>query len=235
MGNTGKALGNIPIKFIFSGAVFLFTFLLFAFLAHFVVIGQQDLFDSHVFSFFESHTTPFLLDIMKVITFFGDSDFLLPAYIIVILLLFFRKERRMAIDIGIVGLSSDLFKLALKNGFRRRRPDLPLIETLDSYSFPSGHAFSSFIFFSMIVYIIWKSEWPLALKWSIAVLLALFSLAIGVSRVVLRFHYASDVLAGFCIGVPWVMFSLWSLNKIHQRLEKKKASPPAAERLSGKE
>ena len=226
---TAKETKNIPIKFAIAGVIFLVAFFVFAFLARYVVIGRQDLFDTRVFEFFRSHTTPFLLDVMQVITFFGDSDFLLPAYITVILLLFFRKEKRMAIDIAIVGISSDLFKLALKNGFQRRRPDLPLIETLDSYSFPSGHAFSSFIFFSIIVYIIWKSAWPLPLKWAIAVFLALFSLAIGISRVVLRFHYASDVVAGFCIGASWVLFSLWILNKIHQRIESKK--PPRKERL----
>jgi len=112
--------------------------------------------------------------------------------------------------------------LILKNSFRRQRPDLPLLETLKSYSFPSGHAYSSFIFFSILAYILWKAKMKAIWKWTLAVFLILFSLAVGVSRVVLRYHYASDVIAGFCIGFSWVIFSLWSLNKIHFYIKKKK-------------
>ncbi|MER3470732.1 MAG: hypothetical protein C4330_05215 [Chitinophagaceae bacterium] len=45
-------------------------------------------------------------------------------------------------------------------------------------------------------------------------LLLFFSISIGISRIVLRYHYASDVLAGFALGYAWVLFSLWLLNKI---------------------
>jgi undecaprenyl-diphosphatase len=202
--------------------VFLFVvaILFFGFLAKVVVIGKQDLFDTRAFDFFQHYTTPSVIALMKFITFFGSATFLFPAYVVLVLILLWNNEKRLATDVAIIGLSSDLLKLVLKNSFQRHRPDLPLLESLTSYSFPSGHALSSFIFFSAIIYVLWKQNLGLAWKWLISILLILFSIAIGISRVVLRYHYASDILAGFCAGFFWVIFCLWVLNKIHWRIKK---------------
>ena len=105
----------------------------------------------------------------------------------------------------------------LKEFFHRKRPDLPLIRTLDNFSFPSGHALSSFIFCSVLVYLVWKGGLYTAWKWALSVLLILFSISIGISRIVLRYHYASDVIAGFCLALAWVIFSLWLEKKLTSR------------------
>jgi undecaprenyl-diphosphatase len=216
MNETTKTAKEIPVKVLVAVTLFLFAVFFFAYLAKVVVIGKQDLFDTNVFNFLSSYTTPFVIEVMKVITFFGSATFLLPAYILLVLWLWFKKkQRRLALDVTLVGLSSDLLKLALKNGFHRHRPDLPLLESLKSYSFPSGHALSSFIFASILIYVLWKEDAKPVWKWILSILLILFSIAIGISRVVLRYHYASDVIAGFCIGFSWVLLTLWLLNKIH--------------------
>jgi len=197
--------------------VFFVAIFLFAFLAKIVVLDKKDLFDTTAFSFLHSHTTPFIIKLMEVFTFFGSTTFLFPAYVVLVGFLLLKRQIRWAVDIAIIGISSELLKLFLKNFFHRHRPDLPLIKTLQSYSFPSGHALSSFIFFSILVYLLWKKDLKPAWKWIISILLILSSIAIGISRIVLRYHYASDVLAGFCMGYSWVIFSLWLLNKIHIR------------------
>jgi undecaprenyl-diphosphatase len=53
-----------------------------------------------------------------------------------------------------------------------------------------------------------KTAW----KWVLSLLLLLFALSIGISRIILRYHYASDVLAGFCLGFVWALLSLWLLK-----------------------
>jgi undecaprenyl-diphosphatase len=105
----------------------------------------------------------------------------------------------------------------LKELFHRKRPDLPLVRTLDNFSFPSGHALSSFIFCSVLVYLVWKGALKNTWKWILSALLILFSICIGISRIVLRYHYASDVIAGFCLAVAWVIFSLWLERKLTSR------------------
>ena len=216
---------EIPLKLILTGLLFFTAVFLFAYIAKVVVLGKKDLFDSNVFAYLKSHTTPSVIEWMKGITFFGSELFLLPAYIVVVALLFFVKQKRLALDIAIIGISSDLLKLLLKNSFQRQRPDLPLLESLHSYSFPSGHALSSFIFFSMLIYVLWKEKLHPAWKWMLSVALLLFSFLIGISRIVLRYHYASDVIAGFCFGFSWVLLSLWLLNKLHFWFRSNRSNP----------
>ena len=67
----------------------------------------------------------------------------------------------------------------------------------------------------MLIYVLWKEKLHPAWKWMLSVALLLFSFLIGISRIVLRYHYASDVIAGFCFGFSWVLLSLWLLNKLH--------------------
>jgi len=39
------------------------------------------------------------------------------------------------------------------------------------------------------------------------VLLIIFVFLVGFSRVYLRLHYASDVIAGFCLGLMWLILA----------------------------
>src|SRR6476620_2754992 len=129
----------------------------------------------------------------------------------------FSSPGFITINRAIIAITSSALMFVLKEFFHRKRPDLPLIRTLDNFSFPSGHALSSFIFCSVLVYLVWKGGLHRAWKWVLSALLMLFSICIGISRIVLRYHYASDVIAGFCLALAWVIFSLWLEKKLTSR------------------
>lgn len=40
---------------------------------------------------------------------------------------------------------------------------------------------------------------------------------IGISRIFLRMHYPTDVIASFCLGIVWVIISLWIFKKINRQ------------------
>lgn len=216
-----KRIGEISVKLFSVALLFGLSVFLFAFLVHIAVWQNEDLFDTTVFNFFKSFSTPGFVDAMKTITHFGSSYFLLPAYIILATWLLLKRRVSDAIDIGVIGITSTGLKVILKNVFQRNRPELPLFETLHTYSFPSGHALSSFIFCSLLIFLISKSHLQKSWKWILSVLLILFSIIIGVSRIVLRYHYPSDVLAGFCLGFAWVLFSLWFQKRISKKLRER--------------
>lgn len=56
------------------------------------------------------------------------------------------------------------------------------------------------------------------------IMLVLLIFVIGFSRIYLRVHYASDVLAGFAIGFLWLVFSIWALNRM-EKFSNKKVDP----------
>lgn len=91
--------------------------------------------------------------------------------------------------------------IVLKFILHRRRPNNLIIETLgvNSYSFPSGHAFGTMIFYGLIAYLDIKY---LASPWNyfFGVFISSIIFMIGISRVYLQAHYPSDVLGGWLLG-----------------------------------
>ena len=210
-------VAEIEIKTLLVSLLFIISLFVFGYLAHEIVGENETAFDEKAFHFFAGFNSPGFITINRILTFFGASYFSLSAYIILLTILFLSGRKTDGINIAIVAITSTALMFGLKEFFHRKRPDLPLIRTLDNFSFPSGHALSSFIFCSVLVYLVWKGGLHTAWKWVLAVLLILFSISIGISRIVLRYHYASDVIAGFCLAVAWVIFSLWLEKKLTSR------------------
>ena len=212
-----KVLKQVSLKVLLVAVLFLVSLFLFAFIAHEAVYEQEDVFDKKVHAFFMAHSTPAFIQSMRDFTFLGSSSFLLPAYIVLVSFFLIKKRVRYAIDISIVAVSSFLLMQGLKQVFHRKRPDLPIIKGIATYSFPSGHSLSSFIFCSVLAYLIWNGELRTVWKLVLTVLLLLLAVTIGISRIVLNVHYATDVIAGFCLGIMWVILSFWVIRKINSK------------------
>ncbi|HEY5773721.1 MAG TPA: phosphatase PAP2 family protein [Chitinophagaceae bacterium] len=146
---------------------------------------------------------------MLFITFLGKHQFLIPANLILIFyFLLVKKQNWFSIRVITIAISSLVLMLLLKQLFQRKRPLSPLLKAAKGLSFPSGHAIMAVTFYGLLIYILQHSitiDW---LKWLITVLVILLIIMIGFSRVYLRVHYASDVAAGFIIGLLWLLLSL---------------------------
>jgi len=147
--------------------------------------------------------------IMLFITFLGKHQFLIPANLILIFyFLFVKKQTWFSIRVITIAISSLVLMLLLKQLFQRKRPLSPLLKAAKGLSFPSGHAIMAVTFYGLLIYILQHSitiDW---LKWLITILVIGLIILIGFSRVYLRVHYASDVAAGFIIGLLWLLLSL---------------------------
>lgn len=205
---------QVSFKVLVVALLFLASLFIFAYIAREAVYEHEDTFDLNVIAFISSHLTPQMIRAMRDFTFFGSSMFLLPAYLSLVGYFMIRKKLHYAIDIAIISLSSTGLMLALKQVFHRHRPQLPIIKGITSYSFPSGHALSSFIFCSVLIYLVWDAKLHPAWKYFLIALLVLFSVTIGISRIVLNVHYATDVIAGFCLGIMWAILCFYILKKI---------------------
>ena len=146
--------------------------------------------------------------------------FLQITYVLLILTYLVQKNWKRALEIFVIGMGGFLINYFMKLSFHHLRPPNPLIDPLNNFSFPSGHTTSGFIFYGLLIYLIWKKQIPKAYKYVIGSILVLFSILIGFSRIYLRMHYPSDVVAGFCIGFAWLTLSVWLMEKLKKKSDK---------------
>lgn len=170
-----KIIEVLSLKVLLISALFIIALFVFAILAHGVVLGKQRAIDNSIFLFFKSYSTPGLIKIMTLFSFFDYVQFMIPAYIILIGYFCIRKKFRNAVDIAIIALSSTAMIFVLKIIFHRQRPDPPILSGLHTFSFPSGHALSSFIFCSTLIFIIQNGVWKKLYKWIATILFLSFA------------------------------------------------------------
>lgn len=94
----------------------------------------------------------------------------------------------------------------LKFIVQRPRPEGYRLAVETSYSFPSGHSMISMAFYGLLIWMVWKYERDNILRHVWCCLFALIIVMVGLSRIYLGVHYASDVLAGFCVSLLWLAF-----------------------------
>ena len=214
------SLEMIIVLSFFIGALVLFVYMI-----RRVFFLRNNLFDEKVFAYLDKHVSPENNNLMLFFTFLGKHEFLIPANLILIAyFLFIKKHRWYSIKVPAIALSSLALMFGLKNLFDRDRPLVPLLEEARGLSFPSGHALMSVTFYGLLIYIVFKGFKNKTLKWTLIGLLLLLILTISFSRTYLRVHYASDVIAGFCVGILWLVICVSVLNRL-EKFSMKKINP----------
>ncbi len=121
-----------------------------------------------------------------------------------------------------------LISQGLKRVFERERPDLVYraVEAVNA-SFPSGHAMLSAVVFLTLGVLAARFAEKRRVKVLAVGAAVLVSLLVGMSRVYLGVHWASDVLAGWCVGAAWAM-ACWLMAFLVQRRFRPSASAASA-------
>ena len=99
-----------------------------------------------------------------------------------------------------------LLNTVLKVIVQRPRPDGFRLISETGYSFPSGHSMVSMAFFGLLIWMVWRYHRKDAMRVVWCVVFGLVIAMVGISRVYLGVHYASDVIAGFCVSFVWLVF-----------------------------
>lgn len=159
-------------------------------------------FDLSITFIVQSVRAPAVTNIMKAITLFGGPGILFGTIVIVIGLLAYKRNKRSVVFLSLM-ITGVILNVLLKFLFARERPsDARLVDEY-FYSFPSGHAMNSFIFYGSIAYMFFHYTRDRVLGIAVSVALSILILLIGISRIYLGVHYPSDVLAGYLAGAWW--------------------------------
>ena len=185
--------------------LFFLTLLIFIVIAVFVHLYPENVLDAYIQEQVSPLAQPPLLDFWIRISFFGSFEFLFPAYLIFIILNVWQRRARFGLSVAAVATGGFLSVQILKQVFQRHRPPTPLIPNFTDYSFPSGHSTSSLIFCAVLTWSLWHHSVPRSLRISGMILLIILAFSVGMSRIILRVHYPTDVSGGFCFGIIWVI------------------------------
>jgi undecaprenyl-diphosphatase len=161
-------------------------------------------FDNSVYKLVSSWMSESLTSFMRIISFIGSGWLLAPiALATVIVTLKYSKVFKwgilIALNLGTVSLINYLIKIII----HRPRPDVLKLIAVGGFSFPSWHAMTAICFFGYFIYLIMKyfKHWT---SYLFAGILGLLIFTIGIGRVYLGVHYASDVLCGYIFGLVWL-------------------------------
>ena len=182
--------------------IFFLFFVIFLAIAEDVFEQEIFEFDSVVYNFLVNNRNEALNNFFKIITQFGSA---LVLIIITILCVIFIRDKKYKILVPANLLTIAIINIVLKNFFLRPRPDeLRLIEET-GYSFPSGHAMASTAFYGLLIYIVHEKVENKILRNTICIMLGLLILLISISRIYVGVHYTSDVIAGTCFSIAYLI------------------------------
>ncbi|MFB7641221.1 phosphatase PAP2 family protein [Peribacillus butanolivorans] len=198
--------------------VILLCMIIFIFLMNEVQNGKVLAFDEFILDHLTVVENTYLFTFFKSITYFGSSIFIGFGSLLFILYLWIKKKDYLAISVFSIGVAGgDLLKRGIKNLIQRERPENHLVNAA-GFSFPSGHSMVGLIFFSMIAYFIIKEVKSKSVKWGVGISFTLLVLVIGISRIALKVHFPTDVLAGFVLGVGYSLTCLCLYQGLERRV-----------------
>ena len=153
--------------------------------------------DLYVSSMFSSVTSSFLIMFSKNIHFIFDTTSMVVISIIISIFLLIKHSRKNAAFLSITMLADALIFLILKLLLEIPRPISNFITETD-FSFPSGHATTTVVFFGILSYLIINKYKNV--NFEIALASFFMVLLISFTRLYLGIHWFSDVLGGIFLG-----------------------------------
>lgn len=194
-----------------SYLIALVTLILFVFLLTNFDGKQFVQFDETMANYFSGN------EFLKLFHFFGETVVIVTVSIIALIFLFIRQKnyRGMLFVLLTVGGGNVLNKV-VKEWVERPRPDMT--EQLTSYSFPSGHAMVGLLYLLTIAYLlseVLRSNKQVFFVWAVTIVLAIL---VGLSRIAATHHFATDVIAGWCLGYTWLAICIFWYERRKRQL-----------------
>jgi undecaprenyl-diphosphatase len=180
-----------------------------------VVERETGWLDSGVRAWAMGQRTPPLIGIFTVITQFGAWYVLAPAALIVVAVAVHRGARKRPLIVAASLFGFSLLIALLKHLYHIDRPDVTAALT---FSFPSGHTSGSTAVSIVLGYVLHREKIAPRLAWVIATLVPFL---VGLSRIVLDMHWASDVLGGWLIGAAYAAAACSLYEMAYRRAERK--------------
>jgi len=199
--------------------IFLITFPILAFvkLSTDMIGDELSVFDGRIYYFLSSFISPSLTFIMR-----GISGMASPHTLTLIAVLSFvvlKNGKKFSSYAGVMAvnlITSALFAEVGRHAFHRQRPEINELIEVAGFSFPSDHSMIGISFYGLAMYLLYINTSKKSHKIFYAIVFPLLIFFVGISRVYLGVHFASDVLAGFMAGLAWLVIFIVFLVEYFQ-------------------
>ena len=192
--------------------------------------------DPPIWQWMIEHRTPALTSVAIFFTNIGSTIAMSIIAVASVGYLLWRHRRADAVLVAVVAAGAGVLVRFGKATVGRDRPPANFrLVVENNESFPSGHALASAAIIGVLLVVFVPS---IGRHWVRAGVIAaglLFVLTIGLSRLYLGVHWATDVLGGWVTGLAWLMLCLtarqvWrqTRGRPRQLLDPESAAEPAA-------
>lgn len=166
--------------------------------------------DRPVWAWLIDHRTAWVTAVAKVITEVGSTAVMAALALVAAGWLWIRQGRRRdALVVAVVTAGAGLLVAVFKPIVGRVRPPEEFrLVTETNQSFPSGHALASIAVLGVLAAVFLapvSARWPRRAGY---VVIGLFVVAIGASRLYLGVHWVTDIVGGWLVGAGWLLLCL---------------------------
>ena len=184
--------------------------------------------DPPVWSFVIDHRTPALTTIAVTVTTLGSTVAMSLIALAAIVFLLVKRRRGDAALVAVVAAGAGVLVRFGKATVGRERPPVGFrLVAETNESFPSGHALASAAILGVLLVVLMPSIHSTSGRVAAITAAAIFVLVIGLSRLYLGVHWATDIIGGWVIGFAWLYFGLTV-----RRVRRRRASTPVVDQVS---
>lgn len=156
---------------------------------------------------FQSWRSPLIEAIFLIITFTGSTDF----YLLILPFLYWSLNEKIGRRVGLFLLVSAWANAWFKVLLRRPRPFMASNRVRPTYieggfGLPSGHAQGTTSLWGSIAIEV-KRRW-------VTIVVVIYLLLVGLSRMVVGVHYLQDVILGWLIGLVFLGVYAWAMPRL---------------------
>jgi len=190
-----------------TGAVVLL--LAFGILLGLWVRSRLPAFDQAILDFAVAHRTAAWTNFFRAAALCGGTPAVTVITVVVAVAAVWRRWWTLAGQAVVAGVGTAVLVVAGKSAFGRPRPPAATqLGVLQSLSYPSGHALGSMVAATLLLALVFAASRAGPWRVLAVLLVAVYIVWVGLSRLYLGVHWGSDVLGGWAIGAAWGLLCL---------------------------
>ena len=174
-----------------------------------VVLGLTKGFDDSVYSLVRSLESGFFDKYFLTVTKLGNES----VVVILVFILLFILKRNDKLLVVLSGIVSGVSNQLIKHIIMRDRPSVFRMIKQGGFSYPSGHSMISVSLYGVLIYLVFKYIKNKYIKYGLSTILVLLIISIGISRIYVGVHFATDVIGGFTLAIVEVILIISFLEK----------------------